>query len=244
MSPTPSPGLGWRGNERRPLADRGAPDLLLCLALVHHVVIGRNVPLADFVAWLASFEAEVVLEFVDRGDPMVERLLRNRREQSIDYSREALEAALANRFRVVARTALAFWNADRLPLPADSPWGTVTGPRGLRTFAWGPAWRTSRGWLEFLHLGGPLDDRRGPAALRPAGPQPRVLRRPRHAPRRTARPGDPALPGRPGVLACRRSGVGRLSGPRSHALAIGVAVGALAALFLLAAVKQAARLEP
>ena len=103
----PSPGLGWRGNERRPLADRGAPDLLLCLALVHHVVIGRNVPLADFVAWLASFEADVVLEFVDRGDPMVERLLRNRREQAIDYSREALEAALANRFRVVARTALA-----------------------------------------------------------------------------------------------------------------------------------------
>ena len=34
--------------------------------------------------------------------------------------------------------------------------------------------------------------------------------------------------------------IGRLSGPRSHALAIGVAVGALAALFLLAAVKQAA----
>ena len=34
--------------------------------------------------------------------------------------------------------------------------------------------------------------------------------------------------------------IGRLSGPRSHALAIGVAVGALAALFVLAAVKQAA----
>jgi len=56
---------------------------------------------------LAPGGAAVVLEFVDRGDPMVERLLRNRREQSIDYSREALEAALANRFRVVARTALA-----------------------------------------------------------------------------------------------------------------------------------------
>lgn len=49
--------------------------------------------------------------------------------------------------------------------------------------------------------GRPLDGRRGAAALRPAGPQPRVLRRPRHAPGRPARPGDPALPGRPGVLA-------------------------------------------
>ena len=68
----PSPGLGWRGLERRPLADRGAPDLILCLALAHHVVIGRNVPLADFVAWLAGFGAEVVVEIVDREDPMVD----------------------------------------------------------------------------------------------------------------------------------------------------------------------------
>ena len=103
----PSPGLGWRGRERQPLADRGAPDLLLCLALVHHVVIGRNVPLTDFIAWLAEFDADVVLEFVDRGDPMVERLLRNRRGQALDYSREAVEAALRSRFHVAAREALA-----------------------------------------------------------------------------------------------------------------------------------------
>jgi len=103
----PSPGLGWRGQERRPLADRAAPDLLLCLALAHHVVIGRNVPLADFIAWLAGFGADVVLEFVDRGDPMVERLLRNRREQAIDYSREAAEASLQNHFEIAGRETLA-----------------------------------------------------------------------------------------------------------------------------------------
>ena len=103
----PSPGLGWRGRERRPLADRGAPDLLLCLALAHHVVLGRNVPLVDFIAWLASFEADVILEFVDRSDPMVERLLRNRRDHPADYSRETAEAALDARFRIVARATLA-----------------------------------------------------------------------------------------------------------------------------------------
>ena len=103
----PSPGLGWRGRERRPLADRGAPDLMLCLALAHHVVIGRNVPLADFIAWLAEFDADVVLEFVDRGDPMVERLLRNRRGRTLDYSREAAEAALESRFHIAVRETLA-----------------------------------------------------------------------------------------------------------------------------------------
>src|ERR1051326_2896321 len=34
-----SPALGWRGLERKALPERGKPDLTLCLALIHHVVI-------------------------------------------------------------------------------------------------------------------------------------------------------------------------------------------------------------
>lgn len=103
----PSPGLGWRGRERLPLGDRGAPALVLCLALAHHVVIGRNVPLDEFVAWLAQFGAEVILEFVGRDDPMVQRLLRNRRGQEFDYSESALGAVLERHFGDVRREALA-----------------------------------------------------------------------------------------------------------------------------------------
>ena len=40
-----SPGLGWRGEERPPLERRAKPDLVLALALVHHLAIGANVPL-------------------------------------------------------------------------------------------------------------------------------------------------------------------------------------------------------
>ena len=50
----PSPGLGWRGLERKSLPDRGKPDLVLALALVHHVAISANVPVKEFVDWLAS----------------------------------------------------------------------------------------------------------------------------------------------------------------------------------------------
>ena len=94
----PSPGLGWRGLERHPLDDRGAPDLILCLALIHHLVIGRNIPIAEFVEWLAGFNADVVVEFVGHGDPMVGKLLRNRARQHIEYSAEALEHAFARHF--------------------------------------------------------------------------------------------------------------------------------------------------
>ena len=97
----PSPSLGWRGVERPALGDRGSPDLILCLALIHHLVIGRNIPIADFVEWLAGLGANVVIEFVGHGDPMVDRLLRNRTGQNIEYSADALEFALARHFTSV-----------------------------------------------------------------------------------------------------------------------------------------------
>ena len=74
---------------------------------MHHLVIGRNIPLDDFVAWLAQFNSEVVLEFVGPGDPMVERLLRNRRDQQLEYSDAAIIAALGRHFGAVTHETLA-----------------------------------------------------------------------------------------------------------------------------------------
>ena len=102
----PSPGLGWRGLERRPLTERGAPELILCLALIHHVVVGRNIPLVELIEWLAGFGAELVIEFVDRDDPMVQHLLRHRDEQDVEYSVAAMEAALARYFGTVTKETL------------------------------------------------------------------------------------------------------------------------------------------
>jgi hypothetical protein len=102
----PTPPLGWRGLERPALLDRARPDLMLCLALVHHIVIGRNVPIPDFVEWLAESGAEVVVEFVTRDDPMVGRLLRNRDILADGYTIERFEAVLSETFDVVAKEPL------------------------------------------------------------------------------------------------------------------------------------------
>jgi hypothetical protein len=98
----PSPGLGWRAEERLPLIRRGAPDLTLCLALVHHVVIGGNVPLPDFVDWLGELGGDLVIEFVAKADAMVQALLLNKDDQYTDYTRERLEASLAAHFDIAA----------------------------------------------------------------------------------------------------------------------------------------------
>lgn len=103
----PSPGLGWRGRERMRLEERGQPDLVLCLGLIHHLVIAANLPLPDVVKWLRSLNATLILEFPTRQDPMVQALLRNKRDQYSDYSLEHLEQLLRqNSFRVVQREQL------------------------------------------------------------------------------------------------------------------------------------------
>ena len=97
----PSPALGWRGLERRTLAERGMPDLTLCLALVHHVAITGNVPIAEFLDWLRSLDTSLVIEFPTPDDPMVERLLAAKRERThADYDRTEFERALRERFEV------------------------------------------------------------------------------------------------------------------------------------------------
>jgi hypothetical protein len=103
----PSPGLGWRGVERRSLPDRGRPDLVLALALIHHVAIAANVPVHEFVDWLASLESSLVVEFPTREDPMVKKLLGPKREGlHPDYERENFERELTEAFDVERRERL------------------------------------------------------------------------------------------------------------------------------------------
>ena len=97
----PSPGLGWRGLERRPMPERGKPDLVLALALVHHVAISANVPVKEFVGWLASLGSALVIEFPTREDPMVKQLLAPKRDGlHPDYELDFFERTLKEAFEV------------------------------------------------------------------------------------------------------------------------------------------------
>jgi len=102
----PSPNWGWRNHERRDLQTRVRPDLVLCLALIHHVVISANIPMAEFVAWLADLSEQLVIEFVSRSDDKVKALLLNKEDKYSDYSRAELERNLGKYFTVVRQQAL------------------------------------------------------------------------------------------------------------------------------------------
>jgi SAM-dependent methyltransferase len=96
----PSPSWGWRNRERGDLQSRSQPDLVLCLALIHHIVISANIPLPEFIEWLAGLTDRLVIEYVSREDDKVKTLLRNKEDKYRDYSREGLEAALAQHYEI------------------------------------------------------------------------------------------------------------------------------------------------
>jgi SAM-dependent methyltransferase len=99
----PSPGWGWRNRERSDLPTRSPPDLVLCLALIHHVVITANIPLAEFIDWLAGLTGKLVIEYVSRKDEKVKTLLLNKEDKYDDYSRESLQANLERHFEIRSR---------------------------------------------------------------------------------------------------------------------------------------------
>jgi hypothetical protein len=98
----PSPALGWAHRERRSLEERGPADALLALALVHHLAIGRNVPLERIAEYFARLGRGLVIEFVPKSDGQVQRLLRSREDVFADYHREGFEAAFGRYFRIDA----------------------------------------------------------------------------------------------------------------------------------------------
>jgi ribosomal protein L11 methylase PrmA len=100
----PSPALGWAHGERSSLADRGPADLVLALALVHHLSVGNNVPLADVVARLAGLGRHLLIEWVPKDDVKVRVLLATREDVFHDYTRETFDAAVAAAGEVLART--------------------------------------------------------------------------------------------------------------------------------------------
>jgi ribosomal protein L11 methylase PrmA len=97
----PSPEQGWLQAERKGFKRRTKGDGVLALALVHHLVIARNIPLDGVLNWITGVAPRGVIEFVPKTDPMVQRLLRLREDQFHDYAQDNFEDLLAAHGKIV-----------------------------------------------------------------------------------------------------------------------------------------------
>ena len=96
----PSPGLGWESKERLSIIERGPADLILALALIHHLVFSANIPLTRIAKWFASLSNNLLVEFMPIEDPMIKKLTQNRQEH-LSYSLEDFKTSFSKYFTFI-----------------------------------------------------------------------------------------------------------------------------------------------
>jgi len=97
----PSAALGWELQERLSIFERGGCDLMLALALIHHLCIAANIPM-DYVArFFSRISNRLIVEFVPKEDPQVQVLLSSRKDIFTNYNIEAFESTFKQYFRVI-----------------------------------------------------------------------------------------------------------------------------------------------
>lgn len=97
----PSHNIGFADCERDSLVKRGPADLVLALAILHHIAISNNVPFKRIAEYFSKIGNWVLIEFVPKSDSKVEKLLATRRDIFIDYTRNNFEQAFNHFFNIV-----------------------------------------------------------------------------------------------------------------------------------------------
>lgn len=103
----PSTGIGWEGRERTALEDRGPADLILALALIHHLTIANNLSFPSILDQLARLGRWAIVEYVPKDDPKVQLLMANREDVFSGYTVERFESAADARFHIQHREQVA-----------------------------------------------------------------------------------------------------------------------------------------
>lgn len=109
---SPSPAIGWNNVERSSINERFRSDLVMALALVHHLAIAKNVPLHFIADWLHPMATYLIIEFVPKQDEKVQLLLQNREDIFDDYTLENFKTIFERKYDFLKEATVG--NTNRL----------------------------------------------------------------------------------------------------------------------------------
>ena len=94
-------GKGTLENELQSFSKRSNFDGLICLALIHHLCIGKNIPLSKFLNYVIGLSKKGLIEFIPHDDPMVKIILGNKKIIFEDYNLENFLKILSSKATIV-----------------------------------------------------------------------------------------------------------------------------------------------
>ena len=99
----PSPAIGFNNTERSSFGQRAKADLALALALIHHLVIGKNISLPELAGYFAKMAPQLIIEFVPKEDEKVKQLLSERADIFSTYDAASFETNFSRYYTILAK---------------------------------------------------------------------------------------------------------------------------------------------
>ena len=130
-SARPTPAAGWRNREQLSLLDRltGGFDMVLMLAVIHHLILREQLPLGHVGELCAGLTRRwLIVEWVPPSDPMYQEWLRGRDHLYGHLCEADLAEAFAPHFSVSSRRALGNGRVLLLMERIGERTGAETGP--------------------------------------------------------------------------------------------------------------------
>lgn len=99
----PSPSIGWANRERISLKERGTADLIMALALIHHLTISNNIPFKLTAEYFSELGKYLIIEFVPKSDSNTKILLKTREDIFNNYTEEHFEKEYSVYFEILEK---------------------------------------------------------------------------------------------------------------------------------------------
>jgi hypothetical protein len=95
----PSPGLGLLNKETTPIFERAKSEMVLGLALIHHLYFTKDMSFNQIAEVFSKLSANyLIVEFIPKEDRKVKGLIQTKPQRAQDYNLESFKASLASYF--------------------------------------------------------------------------------------------------------------------------------------------------
>ncbi|MGE5108396.1 MAG: hypothetical protein ACM3H8_12675 [Sphingobacteriales bacterium] len=102
----PTPAIGWANKERESFWQRINVDLVMALALVHHLCISGNISFTMLADVFKTKCRYLIIEFVPKADPKVQQLLNYRKDIFEEYTEPNFEKTFSNYFVIIKQETI------------------------------------------------------------------------------------------------------------------------------------------
>ncbi|MBI1779761.1 MAG: SAM-dependent methyltransferase [Sphingobacteriales bacterium] len=102
----PSPAIGWANEERNSFWNRVNTDVIMALALIHHLAISFNISFAMMAELFSQKTNYLLIEFVPKHDPKVQQLLSHRKDVFDHYTQTDFEQSFSVYFQVLKKETI------------------------------------------------------------------------------------------------------------------------------------------